>query len=265
MPLPGYRFVEENLRTAMSCFAAAKPEGEAIDTPGLRLVFTGVPYAVFNAVMLTEAAGTLADLRRRLDRAKDYFTRRQAPWSLWLCEDLLDRHVLNLAPALMAEYGLEFSARPPGMLAEALQPPQRPMPGLEFRAVDGVAARVDFCHVMAMAFEGPFAGLMEAYNSEAFWRAGFQGVLGYRDGRAVTTACTVASETAIGLYAVATLPGEQRRGYGEAVMREAVTRAQARGTLERVVLQSTPKGVSIYQRMGFAHVADFTIYVSAKG
>ena len=246
----------------MSCFAASKPEGEAIDIPGLRLVFTGVPYAVFNAVMLTDAAVTLTDLRRRLDRAKDYFARRQAPWSLWLCEDMLDPHVRMLAPALMAEYALEFSARPPGMLAQTLRPPQRPRPALEYRSIDGAAARVDFCHVMAMAFEGPFASLMEAYNSEAFWQAGFQGVIGYRDGRAVTTACTVASETAIGLYAVATVPGEQRRGYGEAVMRHAVERAQEQSERGRIVLQSTPKGVSIYERMGFEHVADFTIYVA---
>lgn len=262
MPPPGYRFVEENLRTAMSCFAASKPEGEALDLPGLRLVFTGIPYAVFNAVMLTDHVDTLTDLRRRLDRAKDYFLRRRAPWSLWLCEDMVDPHVRSFAPALMAEYALEFSSHPPGMLAAPIQPPQRALPRLDYRAIDGTASRVDFCHVMAMAYEGPFATLMDAYNSDSFWQAGFRGVIGYRDGRAITTACTVESETSIGLYAVATVPGEQRRGYGEAVMRHALENAQRESTLKHVVLQSTPKGVSIYQRMGFAHVADFTIYVS---
>ena len=262
MPPPGYRFVEENLRTAMSCFAASKPEGEAIDVPGLRLVFTGVPYAVFNAVMLTDAVVTLTDLRRRLDRAQAYFARRSFPWSLWLCEDMLDPHVRSLAPALMAEYALEFSAHPPGMLADALRAPVRRMPALDYRTIEGSAARVDFCHVMAMAFEGPFASLMDAYNSDRFWQAGFRGVIGFHQGRAVTTACTVTSERAIGLYAVATLPAEQRKGYGEAIMREAVARAQAATGLERIVLQSTPAGRSIYHQMGFAEVADFTIYVS---
>jgi len=259
MPLPGYRYVEENLRTAMSCFAASKPEGEAVDVPGLRLVFTGVPFAVFNAALLTEPVGTLTEFRRRLERARDFFERRRSPWSLWICEELMDVHVAKLTPSLVCEYGLQYSSHPPGMLAERLRPPQRVLPSLDCQPIDTPARRIDFCHVMSMAFEGPFAGLMEAYSSEEFWNAGFRGLIGYRDGRAITTACLVTSESCAGLYAVATIPAEQRKGYGEAVMRQVLAKQDHTG---RVVLQSTASGISTYERMGFAHVADFTIYVS---
>ena len=45
----------------------------------------------------------------------------------------------------------------------------------------GATARLDFCHVMSVAFEGPFAVLLEAYQDAAFWDADFAGWIGYRD------------------------------------------------------------------------------------
>lgn len=262
MPRPGYRYVEENLRAAMSCFATSKPAGEALDAPGLRLVYTGIEVPVFNPVLLTDDVQTFTDLRRRLERAREYFARKRIGWSAWLCEDMLEPHVRSLVPALVAEYGLEVSAHPPGMLAEKLAPPTRKLPPLDYRPVDDAATRVDFCHVMSVAYEGPFATLMEAYDSPPFWASGFEGWIGYLDGRAVTTACTVATPDAIGLYAVSTLHNYRRKGYGEAVMRLAVAQAAKKYAIERVVLQSTPSGLSLYRRMGLAAVTDFAIYLS---
>ena len=60
------------------------------------------------------------------------------------------------------------------------------------------------------------------------------------DGEPVSTAAIVLGSGVVGVYNVATLPGHQRRGYGEAVMRHALAEARResgtpRGT-ERVVL-----------------------------
>lgn len=256
----GHRIIEENLRVAMSCFARSTAEGEAIDLPGVRLVFTGVREGVFNAVMLTEPVAFLSDLRRRLERARDYFLRRRFPWSMWLCEDMLDPGLVRLLPALMAEYDLSFSSRPPGMIAEQLAEPERKLPTLEFRPIGDTTTRIDFCHLMAIAFEGPFAATLDAYNAAEFWHGDFKGFLGYApDGRAITSACTVQSETSTGIYAVATVVSERRRGYGEAVMRHALA---ANGASAPVVLQSSAKGLSLYQQMGFQRETDFVIYVS---
>lgn len=263
MPLPAYRYVEENLRAAMTCFAASKPEGEAIDAPGLRLVYTGIDVPVFNLALLAEPVQTFTDLRRRLDRARDYFARKKIGWSLWLCEDLVEPYVRSLVPALIAEYGLESSSHPPGMLAEKLRSPTRKTPLLEYRPVAAAASRVDFCHVMSVAYEGPFSTLMEAYDSTTFWQSGFEGWIGYLGGQAVTTACTVTTTDAVGLYAVATLNEYRRKGFGEAVMRLAVAEAARKYGVERAVLQATPSGLSLYRRMGFEAVTDFGIYLAA--
>lgn len=247
------------MRAAMSCFARSKSEGEAIDLPGLRLVYSGVGQAVFNAALLTEPIETVGDIRRRLERARDYFDRREQPWSLWLSEEWLTDDVRHAARAVIGDVGLYFSSNPPGMLAEKLATPRRSAPKLDFRKIGDASTRIDFCHVMSMAFEGPFPMLMDAYNSDSFWAGEFQGWLGYHEGRAVTSACTVPTESAIGLYAVSTSPGEQRKGYAEAVMRHAIAQHEPKP----LALQSSPAGISLYKQLGFEIVSNITIWVSA--
>lgn len=261
MPRAPYAIVEENLRAAMSCFARSRPDGEAIDLPGLRLVYSAIDQAVFNAVLLTEVVETTAELRRRLDRARDFFARRSQAWSLWLCDEWLNGDdVRHGAAAIIADAGLAFSSNPPGMMAAQIPSPRRTVPALDFRPIADPTTRIDFCHVMAMAFEGPFPTLMDAYNGSEFWEGGFSGWIGYREGRAVTTACTVTTPDAIGLYAVSTSPHEQRKGYAEAVMRHAI--AQHEGA-RPIVLQSSPAGLSLYKQMGFEIVSSISIWVSA--
>ena len=85
---------------------------------------------------------------------------------------------------------------------------------------------------------------------------------GYHDGEPVSTAAIVVGGGAIGVYNVATLPGSQRRGFGEAVMRHALAEARKRHVTERLILQSTPAGLRLYERMGFRTVTRVAVYSS---
>jgi len=66
----------------------------------------------------------------------------------------------------------------------------------------------------------------------------------------------------MGVYNVATLPGHQKRGYGEAVMRHALAEVRRERGMEPVILQSTPAGLKLYERMGFRTVARVAVYSS---
>jgi ribosomal protein S18 acetylase RimI-like enzyme len=58
------------------------------------------------------------------------------------------------------------------------------------------------------------------------------------------------------------MPERQHRGYGEAVMRYAVAQAQKEHGVERSILQSTPAGLHLYQRMGYRTVTRVSVYAS---
>jgi ribosomal protein S18 acetylase RimI-like enzyme len=107
----------------------------------------------------------------------------------------------------------------------------------------------------------PITWFREVFDNAVVWYR-FMSFVGYVDDEPVSTTSIVAGAGVIGVYNVATLPGSQRRGFGEAVMRHALAEvAQERGP-GRVILQSTPAGLKLYERMGFRTVARVAVYSS---
>ena len=78
----------------------------------------------------------------------------------------------------------------------------------------------------------------------------------------MATAATVIGGGAVGVYNVATMPSHRRAGYGEAVMRYAFEQARLEHGLTRTILQSTPQGLALYQRMGYRAVTAVTVFCS---
>jgi ribosomal protein S18 acetylase RimI-like enzyme len=80
------------------------------------------------------------------------------------------------------------------------------------------------------------------------------------DKEPVSTTAIVKGGSVLGVYNVATMPGYQHRGYGEAVMRHALIDTGRQHGIERVILQSTPAGYRLYERMGFRTVTKVAVY-----
>ena len=102
----------------------------------------------------------------------------------------------------------------------------------------------------------------EVYGTGNVWRTGFTGYVGYLGGTPVTSTAIVIEAGVIGIYAVGTLPGHQRRGYAETILRHAVDRARAESSLDRLVLQSSQAGLPLYMKLGFRKVTEFQVFVS---
>src|SRR6185295_11230836 len=105
----------------------------------------------------------------------------------------------------------------PGMIAERLLPPVHPLPRLEVRRVRALATSDAFCEIGSVCFHVPISWFREVFDNDGVWER-FASYVGYFEGEAVSTAAIVVGGGAIGVYNVATLPGSQRRGFGEAVM-----------------------------------------------
>jgi GNAT superfamily N-acetyltransferase len=146
------------------------------------------------------------------------------------------------------------------MVADRLLPPRRTLPSLEFRRVSDAATRVDFDHIMSVAFGIPLATAREIYEKEETWRGDMVGWIGYAEGLAISTAATVTTADVVGLYAVGTLPGWQGKGFGEAVVRHALGQACAQSGIETTVLQSSEAGFRLYQRMGYRTITQYAVF-----
>ncbi len=253
--------VEQNLLEFFRHFARVRTSGRIVDLDGVSIASSGIVFHMFNAAFFsTPVTAGEGDLARRIDLAAELFGGPDSRWAFWACEQKLAGDIAAKASKVFRGRGLVQTFRHPGMMCQRLRPPRRPLPNLEFRQVHDAQSRVVFAHINATAFHIPFEWCLDLYDLDALWDGCFSGHIGYANGEAVSTVATVAAAGTVGVYSVATLPGQECKGYGEAMTRYAVAEAQKASGVESSVLQATAAGLSLYRRMGYEVVTNFAVY-----
>jgi ribosomal protein S18 acetylase RimI-like enzyme len=253
--------VAENLRESFRILASGKGSGEIRELTGVSIASAGVTFQMFNAAFLSGPVASEAELNRRILLASVHFEARGQEWAYWVCEDWMDRRTRSRSKKVFDKQGLRHSVDLPGMVAERIEPPVRPLPRLEVRRVADASTREAFCAIGSLCFNVPLSWFREVFEQHSVWKR-FAGYVGYCDKEPVSTAATVIGGGAVGVYNVATVPVYQRRGYGEAVMRYALDDARREYGIERSILQSTPAGLRLYERMGYRKVTTVAVYSS---
>src|SRR5947209_5193700 len=260
-----FEYVANNLRESFRIVARSRPSGEVRELRGVSMASAGVTFQMFNAAFFSGPVATEPELTQRIMLPAVHFNARGLEWAFWVCEDWLEARVRKRSRLVFEKHGLRLSSTLPGMIADRILPPVKALPRIAIQRVCDSATRDAFCEIGSVCFHVPISWFKEVFDNDSVWQR-FLGYVGYLDGEPVSTAAIVLGSGVTGVYNVATLPGHQRRGYGEAVMRHALAdaRRQSRAThgMERVVLQSTPAGLNLYQRMGFRTVARVAVYSS---
>jgi ribosomal protein S18 acetylase RimI-like enzyme len=255
------RIITRNLCNAMAAYSKSSIRGRRVDHAGLTLIDSGLDYAAFNAAILTDTAG-LAEIQALVGLSARYFQGVHRPWSCWICDEMLSLPVLARLTSLMSPSGLRLVAEHQGMVAESIRPVRRRQADLEIRAVNDAETRLEFACVCAQVFSLPPAVARSVYGTERFWSSSLDGWIGYQRGIPVSIAATSSQEGTIGIYSVGTLAEWQRQGFGEAVTRHAISRAQMRNRADRMILQSTRAGIGLYGRMGFVPASRFSVFIT---
>ena len=253
--------VADNLRESFRVLAACRQGGEVRELRGVSIASANVTFQMFNAAFLSSPVDSEADLASRILLASLHFGKRELPWAYWVCEDWMEPRTRRRSQKLFDKYGLRHSVDLPGMLAERLLPPERPLPRIEIRRVTSGPTRDAFCAIGSVCFNVPLSWFCEVFHEGAVWSR-FFAYVGYREGEPVTTAAVVMAGGVAGVYNVATIPTHQRHGYGEAVMRHALREIHREHGIERTILQSTPAGYRLYERMGYRPVTTVAVYSS---
>ncbi len=254
----------ENLFAMMSTFARCRPEAEVWEDAGLLCVYSGLPGAVFNSVLLTQPVVDREELRLKLEYVDALYKRRHARWSLWLVEHYVPDTLLGGIGGMLDRYGLKNIIRGQGMIATEFAPPLRTLPQLEIHPVYSPASRFDFCHVMSVAFRTPLSVFIDVYNTPDYWDGPLRGFVAYSGNRAVGTACVLPAAGVLGVYGVAVLPDVQRKGIGERVLRYGLETLVAETGLTTTVLESSEIALPLYRRLGYRSIAALTIYNESR-
>ena len=210
---------------------------------------------MFNAAFLSAPIEHQHVLEQRILLAAAHFQTRGLPWAFWVAEDFIHTSIRRRSRKTFEKYGLRHSVDLPGMLAPVIFEPTRHLPPLDVHRVTPGPTRDAFCALGSLCFNVPPPWFLEVFEAGPIWND-FAAFVGYAEEEPVATAAVVPAGNVLGVYNVATSPLHRHRGYAESIVRQAVDHFPA----SPVILQSTPAGLRLYQRMGFKTITTIAVY-----
>ena len=153
----------------------------------------------------------------------------------------------------------------PGMHMDlAALPAAEPIPGVEIERASTGEAAIEAARTSGAGFEMPsavtdqMAGIFRRMGDRPDGPGRY--FVARLDGRPVAAAIGVVDGDAVGIYNVATIPEARGRGIGRAVTLAALIDGRARGAT-MAVLEASPMGRPVYERLGFRDVGETRVLV----
>lgn len=221
-------------------------------------IFSGLPIAFFNVAVLTAPQMTGAQLQAHADSARRWAVPAGVPWLLVVTHDTLAAGVD--ANADLAACGFIPMLPLTGMFADRVNAPARIPEALGVGMASDDASCVAALDINAAAYVADMEASKPIYGRRTVWDEHVL-ALGRAAGTPVASAAVMHVDGHRYVALVATLPGHQRRGYAEAVMRYALDVSAARFGDRPTTLHATEAGRPIYERMGYRTIARHTAYI----
>ncbi|MEU4468936.1 GNAT family N-acetyltransferase [Streptomyces sp. NPDC024017] len=227
------------------------PRADVRDLPGIAVRWADCRFAFWNCLTLTDAGADAGLLKQRLDEAAEIMRSKSHPGFLWVFEDLLDGPARAVLAEAAGRAGLRYAFPGTGMAGDLLPIPEPVHPELTFVRVRDDELLRSYADINSRAYGFPLDDGRDGLAGSSLWKNRVLAYLGLRDGIPVTCAATVEADGRLFVVLVATDPGWERRGYGEAVTRKALYEGGRATGLTRATLHATAAGAPVYPRIGF--------------
>jgi len=250
----------EQFTSMWRVFVTDRGNADVTDTVGLAIRWTDNAFPFWNMVFLTQQLASLEALVGYLQEAAAYMRTKKALGFLYVCEEFLGASALEFLPTAVSQAGFEFAFPVHGMAGDFLpiEPPSHR--SLRFARVTTEDDLQSYADLNSSGYGFPLEAGRAGLAGSTLWKMAVHSYLGYENGVPVSAAATVANNGCLFLALVATMLAAQRKGYGEATVRQALFAGARETGLTRTVLHATDAGFPVYRRIGYHKVCTIQAY-----
>lgn len=222
---------------------------------GVVLVITGLPFLLFNQVVVEDDTATGAGIADAVAKARA----RGSPFVVNLRAGTDDRLL-----EVIGRLGLIPLSADPWMPGMAMHPVPRQAamhtPDHEIRRVSDDAGIEDHIQTATAGFEMPELVVRSVVGPALVRRPEIALYVGYANGEPVSSGLGIRTGRTIGVYNISTLAPFRKRGFGAAITARVAADGVSAGC-EVAILQASDMGRPVYERMGYRTVVEYMGYV----
>jgi ribosomal protein S18 acetylase RimI-like enzyme len=211
---------------------------------GLLIMIAGQAAATFNGVLVLDQNALTAE---RLVVLEKLFASERVP----IAFEFYSHATAAISDDLLTQHGYSLIVCDPIMVCEgALRVPQEVNPEVLIRALGGEEDRIAYRRIMSEAFKMPPNTVKELFDAMLKIGEGHQ-MLAWLNGNPVGCGMLLYTNGIATIYNVATLPSEQKRGVGTAMMVALHRRALEDGFGATALAVQSEEGLSLYKSLGY--------------
>ncbi len=220
---------------------------------GLLIMIAGQAAATFNGILVLDQQAVTAERLTALERQ---FASERVP----IAFEFYSHTTAAISDDLLTQRGYNLIVCDPIMICEGpLRVSQKPNPDVQIRALGGEEDRSAYRHIMTEAFKLPPNTVKELFDAMLKIGEGHQ-MLAWLNGEPVGCGMLLYTDGVATIYNVATLPSEQKRGVGTAMMVALHRRALEDGLGATVLAVQSEEALSLYKRLGYRQAGYQLIY-----
>lgn len=244
--------VTEGWFASLTMFAAIQPGGSVRrGERGTCELIVAVPMPLMNGVISIAAEPDPEEIAR-FAAAPEL---KAHPWSIQIRAERFDDRIAKIA----AEHGLVQRISVPFMRKELTEADTvLPESAASVRALTAADSAL-YQRSLAAGFEVPREALTRLVSPIALEHPAVRAYVAEVDGVAVATSFAVFVGETAGVFNVSTPPEHRRRGYGTLASAAVLRDAYAMGA-RTAFLHSAPPAVSLYERLGFRTMENWTVF-----
>jgi GNAT superfamily N-acetyltransferase len=260
------RITDQHTLEVQAWLSSRSPKAEKFEGRGVRASSTG-----FNIPLLNLALGcnfpkgiSEQEVEAEIESVKGFFAKRDVPWYWWMNAKPSPANIRHL----LEKRGLEYDAPPlPAMIAPTLQSKKSfPMYAediLVWRA-ESIADLQAASRIRRTSFKFPDGEALTYFEDmRSDWLDESSRARLFLAGRSkfepVSIGAVIEGAGIPGVYAMATLPDQHRKGYGKAILTRLLS--EPLSSKSRIIaLTASEAGFGLYSQFGFIHLFDFDFY-----